>query len=825
MANFAADVRYAARMLRANPGFTAVALTALALGIGANTAIFTVVNSVLLEPLPYPQPDRIMQLGRTFGGDGAGWSNSIPKYMAWRQNRAFESMTLFGLDGPGVSFGSGDHPPQVKTLHASDGYFQVFGVAPILGRTYTAAEDVPNGPPVAVISYGLWQSQLAGNSNAIGSNIKLNGQLYTVIGVLPKWFQPDPPSDVWLPQQADPNSTNQGHYLRIAGRLKPGVTLPQAQAEMKVVGERFRAANPKWMDKNESVAVMPMAEAIVGPQVRTALLVLLGAVLFVLLIACANVANLLLARAGVRQRELAIRAAMGASRSRVIRQLLTESIMLAGAGGILGFALGAWGVRGLLLLAPGNIPRLTDADAMHSAIPLLDWRVAAFTLAVALATGIIFGVFPALQVSNPDLASTLKEASNRSGTGRRQNRARSVLVISEIALAVVLLTGAALLIRTFVGLRSVNPGFDPHNVLTLQTSLSGGSYSSTAKEDRLITEVTRRLESLPGVQAAAATIMLPVQGGVDLPFNIAGKAPSKGNQYNGDEQWRSVSPHYFDAFRVPVLRGRAFRDTDTANSARVVLINEAMAKKYWPKEDPVGQVITIGKGLGPEFEDPPRQIVGVVGTVRETGLGSENEGVMYIPQAQSPDGFTALINSALPLSWAIRTAAPPSNLRVAIEREFASVDRALPLSNERTMEDVIARSLARQNFNMLLLSIFAGIALVLAAIGVYGLMSYSVEQRTQEIGIRMALGAARANMVGMVLKSGMKLVGAGAVLGVALAYALTRVLASLLFGVKANDLMTFALVPVILSAVALIATLIPARRAATIAPSQALRCS
>ncbi len=825
MATFAADIRYAWRMLRSNPGFTTVAVAALALGIGANTAIFTVVNSVLLEPLPYPQPDRIMQVGRSYSGGGYGWSNSIPKYMTWRQNHSFEAMTLYGLEGPGVAFGSSDRPPQVKTLHASEGYFRVFGVTPLLGRTYTPAEDMPDGPPVAVISYGLWQSQLAGDSNVIGSTIKLTGQPYTVIGVLPKWFQPDPPADVWMPQQADPNSTNQGHYLRVAGRLKPGVTVAQARAEMKVVGERFRAANPTWMDKTESVGVVPMAEAMVTGSVRTALLVLLGAVAFVLLIACANVANLLLARAAVRQRELAIRAAMGAGRWRVIRQLLTESVMLAGAGGILGFALGAWGVRGLLLLAPGNIPRLTDAEGIQTGIPLLDWRVAVFTMAIALLTGIIFGIFPALQTSNPDLASTLKEASSRSGTSRRQNRARSVLVVSELALAVVLLTGAALLIRTFVGLRSVNPGFDPHNILTVQTSMSGGTYGTTAKVDSLVTEVTRRLEALPGVEGAASAIMLPVQGGVDLPFTIAGKPPAKGNVYNGDEQWRSVSPHYFSVFRVPVLRGRGFRETDTGNAARVVVINEAMAKKYWKNEDPIGQVVTIGKGLGPQFDDPPRQVVGVVGTVRETGLSDENEGVMYIPQSQAPEGITTLINSALPLSWALRTAAPPDNLRAAVEREFAAVDRSLPLSHERTMEQSIAESLARQNFNMLLLSIFAGIALVLAAIGVYGLMSYSVQQRTQEIGIRMALGAARHNMMAMVLKAGMKLVIAGVVVGVGLAYGLTRVLASLLFGVKASDPLTFTLVPATLAAVALAATLIPARRAATVAPSQALRHS
>ncbi len=824
MATFAADIRYAARILRSNPAFTTVAVAALALGIGANTAIFTVVNAVLLEPLPYPQADRIMRVGRSYRGGGLGWSNSIPKYMVWRQNQAFQSMTLYS-DSSGMAFGMSDRPPQVKAQHVSAGYFSVFGVFPILGRTYTEAEDLPGGPPVAVIGYGLWQSQLGGSPGAVGSTIRLNGRPYTVVGVLPKWFRVNPPAEIWLPMQADPNSVNQGHYLGVAGRLKPGVSLERAQAELKIAGERFRAAYPKWMDKNESVGMVPMSEAVVGGQVRTALLVLLGAVGFVLLIACANVANLLLARAAVRQRELAVRAAMGARRWHVIRQLLTESVMLAGVGGILGFALGAWGVRGLLLLAPGNIPRLTDAGSLQSGIPLLDWRVAAFTLAVALVTGILFGIFPAMQTSNPDLASTLKEASSRSGTGRRQNRARAVLVVSEIALAVVLLTGAALLIRTFVGLRSVNPGFDPHHIWTMQTSLSGGNYDTSARLDALATETTRRLESLPGVEAAASAILLPVQGEVDLPFNIAGKPPAGGQVYNGDEQWRSVSAHYFQVFPIPVLRGRTFRDTDTASSAPVVIINEAMAKRYWPKEDPIGQVITIGKGLGPQFVDPPRQVVGIVGTVRESGLSSENDGVMYIPQGQSPDGLTALANSVLPLSWAVRTAAPPATLRVAIEREFGTVDRMLALSQERSMEDAISETLARQNFNMLLLSIFAGIALVLAAIGVYGLMAYSVEQRTQEIGIRMALGAAQSDMMAMVLKTGMKLVVAGLALGAALAYALTRVLASLLFGVKADDPLTFAVVPAILAAVALIATVVPARRAAAIAPSDALRYS
>jgi putative ABC transport system permease protein len=818
MTSFAADLRYALRMMRSSPGFTAIAVAALALGIGANTAIFTVVNAVLLQPLPYPQPDRVVRLGRKFPGR-VGYSTSIPKYMMWRHNDVFEALTLYGDSGPAANLGSGDRPNEVKTVRVSKEYFQVFGVAPLMGRGFNDAEDAPNGPPAAVIGYSLWQNRLGGDSQIVGRPILLNKQPYTVVGVLPKGFQPEPAGvEVWMPQQADPNSVNQGHYLAVAGRLKPGVTLEQARAEMKVVGEQFRAANPVWMDKAESVGVMPMREAMVG-DARAELLILEGAVMFVLLIACANVANLLLARAAARQREFSIRAAIGASRSRMLRQLLTESVLLAGVGGVLGFALGAWGVRALLTLVPGDIPRLTSDGAIEA--PPLDWTVAAFTAGVALLTGILFGLFPALHTSNPDLASTLKEGG-RAGTGRRHNRVRAALVISEVALSLVLLIGAALLIRTFVGLRSVSPGFDPHNVLTLKTSMSGGSYATTAKVDMFCAQVTRRLEALPGIQAASSSIMLPMEDGVDLNFNIAGKPPEKG-LYNGDEQWRTITPDYFKVFRVPLMRGRVFNAADSGDSARVVLINQTMAKTYWPKEDPIGQVITIGKGLGPQFEDPPRVIVGIVASVRETGLSDGDVGVMYIPQSQTPQGLTALANDVIPLSWEIRTAADPLTMRTAVEREFRAVDSVIPLSAVRSMEQVIAKSLERNNFEMLLLSLFAGIALLLASIGIYGLMSYSVEQRTQEIGIRMALGARQHDMLQLVVWQGLKLAVAGVVLGLAASYGLTRLLGSMLFGVKAADPLTFGGVALALLSVAALAAYIPARSAAAVEPSQALR--
>lgn len=823
MGNLAADLRYALRVMRVNPGFTAIAVCVMALGIAANTAIFTVVNSVLLQPLPYTEPDRLMQIGRLYPGPGYGWSNSTPKYMEWRRNDVFESIALFGQGGPGMNLGAGDRPEQVKALRASDGYFKVFGVSTLMGRTYTATEDLPGGPKVAVITYDLWQNRLGGSPSILGSAILLNGEPYAVIGVLQRGFQPDPPADVFLPMQADPNSTNQGHYLRVAGRLKPGVTLEAARAQMKVVGERFRAQYPKNMDKNESVAVVPLGEAKVG-DVKPALLILLGAVAFVLVIACANVANLLLARAAVRQREFAVRVAIGANRWRVVQQLLTESLLLSFLGGILGFALGSLGVRGLLLLAPGNIPRLTNPDDVRSVIPVLDWRVAAFTFGVALLTGIIFGLYPALATSNPDLATTLKESGGRSGSARRQHRTRSALVVAETALALVLLIGATLLIRTFVGLQSVKPGFDAHNVLTLKTSMGGAGYSTTAKVDNFITQAVRRIEALPGVEAAASTIMMPVECCIDLPFNIVGKPPSQG-QYNGDQQWRSVSPHYFDAFRIPVLRGRAFRENDVANSARVVIINEHMAKEFWPKEDPIGQVIVIGKGLGKEFEEPPRQIIGIVGNVRESGLQRGEVGVMYIPQSQMSEGLTTLAASVIPLAWTIRTKGDPLALRVAVEREIRAIDSVIPMTQEKTMEQVLAESISRQNFNMVLLTIFAGIALLLAAVGIYGLMAYNVEQRTQEIGIRMALGAMRGDMLKLVLTQGMKLALLGVGIGTLLAWGLTRLLASLLFGVKAVDGATFAAVAATLTAVALLAAWIPARRASAVDPADALRHS
>jgi putative ABC transport system permease protein len=824
MSRLLSDLRHAFRVLTTNPGFTAIAVAALALGIGANTAIFSVVNAVLLAPLPYAQSDRIMRITRSYKGDNSsGASVSIPKYMAWKKaNQAFQAMALYDFSGPGLNLGSGDRPQQVKGIHVSAEYFQVFGVSPSIGRTFLPTEDQPNGAKATVLSNDLWRTRFGSDPSLVGKPILIGGDTYTVVGILPASFHSDPPADIFIPIQADPNSTNQGHYLLVAGRLKTGATVLSAQANMTAAGEQFRAIYPKFMDKNESVGVLPLRDAVVG-DVRLALLILVGAVGFVLLIACANVANLLLARAAGRQREIAIRTAIGASRGDLIRQLLTESVLLSATGGILGLLIGAWTVPLLLRVSPGNLPRINAEDHVASVISTLDWHVLAFTFAIALATGLLFGLLPALRISKLDVNSVLKEASGRSGTGLRHNRLRSVLVAAEMALAVILVVGAGLMIRTFAGLRSVQPGFDPHNVITMQTSLSGGRYDNTLNASNLRRQVADHIEALPGVRAAAASVMLPVEGGIDLDFIIEGVPPPKGEMANGDEQWRFITPHYFTALRVPLMRGRFFDQRDTGNSTRVVIINQAFAKKYWPKGDPMGARITIGVGLGKEFDEPARQIVGIVSDVRESGLKGPADPVMYVPDTQVTDGLTKLANSAIPLSWIIQTAADPSSMTAAIQHEIQSVDGQLAASKVRTMDQVISDSTARQNFNMLLLTIFAGLALLLAAIGIYGLMSYTVEQRTQELGIRMALGAGQNDMLKLIVRQGMLLAGIGVVIGLAASFGLNRLLATLLFGVKATDPITYAAVAIVLVAVAFLACYIPARRATKIDPLVALR--
>jgi len=815
--NLLQDIRFASRTLRQSPGFMTTGLLALALGIGANTAIFTVVNTVLLQPLAYPQPDRLVQLELS-SPQGNGNVTSIPKFNVWReQTQAFQDVAAYDFGGPGVNLTGGDRPEQLKGIRVSAGFFKVFGARLAAGRTFSTEEDRPGGPALVVVSGGLWRRRFGADPNLVGKSIALGDEPYTVTGILDSSFASDPPADVYLPLRADPNSSDQAHYLRATARLKPGVTLDQAKAAMNRAAEEYKRRFPSALGPQEGFTAEPLRDTVVG-DVRKSLLVLVGAVGFVLLIACANVANLLLARATIRKREIAIRAAIGAGRGRLIRQLLTESVLLSLSGGVLGLVLGYLGVRALLAINPGNIPRIGERG---SAV-MLDWRVLLFTLVASVLTGILFGLIPAFNISRTDINETLKESGQRSGGGLRQNKARSILVVSEVALALVLLMGAGLLIRTFLALRGVNPGFDTHNVLTMEMSLTGTRFETTAAVDQLVRDANRRVASLPGVASIASTCCLPLEGGFGLPFTIEGR-PLTNGPFHGGGSWRTVSPRYFEVFRIPLLRGRTFTDRDDGGAAPVVLINEGLAKQFWQNSDPVGQRITIGKGVGPEFEEPPREIIGIVGDVRDQGLNNNPDPIMYIPVAQVKNGVTALNNRIIPVTWVVRTDVEPFSLSQEIQEELRTASRGLPVAHVRSMEQVRGESTSRTDFNLMLLAIFAGVALLLAAIGIYGLIAYSVQQRTQEIGIRIALGASRQDVRRMVVRQGMMLALMGVLLGAAAAIGLTRLMASLLYGVKAQDPVTLVSAAAALAGVALMATYVPAFRASRVDPIVSLR--
>jgi putative ABC transport system permease protein len=825
------DLRYALRMLRKNPGFTAVAVLTLALGIGANTAIFTVVNAVLLRPLPYPDPGRIVQL--VFRNQGQKVEGaSIPMFVAWReQAHVLEDFALYDLQGfmsggeteyffkaPGVNLTGGDRPERLAAIHVSADYFRLFGSPVEIGRTFTAREDIPGGPRLVVISDGFWRRRFGADRNLLGKGILLGGEPHVVIGVVGPSFCTDPPPDVWLPLRADPNSTDQEAGYRAAARLKPGVMLDMAKAQTKLAEEQFRHKFPSGALSDMGLDIEPLSDAVIG-DVRRPLLVLLGAVSFVLLIACANVANLLLARATGRRREMAIRAALGAGRRRIVSQLLSETGLLFFFGGGLGLVLGYVGVQTLLAINPGNIPRI---GARGSAIPL-DWHILVFTLLATTSTGILFGLLPALTASRDDFGAALKESGARSGSGAGQSKARSILVVTEIALSLVLLAGAALLIRTFMALRAVDPGFDGHNVLTLEMSLAEPRFEKTTAVAQLVRDAERRAESVPGVEALAITDSLPLEPNPwYAPIVIEGR-PLTNSRYHGWADVRVVSARYFEVFRIPLRRGRMFTERDDGRAPGIALINEVMAMQLWPNSDPVGERITVNKGRGPQYEEPPRQIIGVVADVRDSALGSNPEPMLYLPAAQLTEGATADIFEGGPMIWAVRTKPDPYSLRADIQRELRIASGGLPVAYIRSMDQVRVESTVRNRFNMVLLSIFGGLAMLLAAIGIYGVMSYAVGQRVHEIGIRMALGARAGNVLSLVLRQGLRLALVGIAIGVLGGVWLTAAMKSLLFGVSPNDPPTFVIVSALLLAVAAAATYIPARRATKVDPIVTLR--
>jgi predicted permease len=713
------------------------------------------------------------------------------------------------------------------------GFFALFGAPVLHGRVFTAEEDRPGASPVAVLSHQLWIRRFAADPGAIGQTVLFGSTPHVIVGVLAPGFdseQFDQVPDAWVPFQIDPATDDRGSYCTVTGRLKAGVTLETANAEMTYLADEYRRMVTDRFDPRAGFAVQPLLESM-GVPVRSSLMLLLAAVGFVLLIACANVANLLLARATARSRELAIRAAVGAGRWRMIRQLLTESMVLSSAGGLLGLGAGLVGIRVLLGLypaavpfpSPGNpvtLPRLGEGGAGVA----LDWRVLAFTIGVSFATGLLFGLIPARSASRPDLTTALKESNGKS-TGLRQSRSRSLLVMSEAALALILLTGAGLLIRTYAALRAVDPGFDTAGVLTTQVSVTGTRFERTSNLDQLVREGVGRMRALPGVASASAACCIPLETVWQLPFIVAGRPLER--RFHGFAGWTFVSPEYFETFRIPVLRGRSFTERDNAAGPAVALINQSMARLYWSASDPLGASLLIGRGMRPEYDaDAPRQVIGIVGDTRDSGLNLNARPAMYVPVAQLPDAVNVLNLRLLPMAWFVRLKGEPAGspeLASAIRNRIEQASGGLPVSRLRSMDEISARSTARTRFSMLLMTIFGAAALLLAAVGVYGLMAYSVEQRRRELGIRMALGAARSQVRNMVVIQGMRLALIGTLIGVGAALGLARFLAGFLFGVEAWDPAVFASAPILLNTVALAAVWVPALRATRVDPAGALR--
>ena len=812
------DLRFALRSLGKTPGFTAVAIIVIAVGIGVSTAVFSVIDTVLLKPLAYPDPQSLVMLMNT-GPHGAFPGANVPKFNIWHQQTGiFQQVAGYDTGGAGLNLTGGDHPQQVQGVHVTADYFALFGAPVIAGRTCASdAKTSPNGGHVIVLSYGLWKSRFGGDPKIVGATIQVEKQPYLVVGVIGRNFVTEEPADLWLPFQFDLTSQDMAHYFTVAARLKPGVTMEQVNAQLKLAAGQYRRTYAGAMRPDDGFAVASLQETMIG-DTRTPLLVLSGAVGFVLLIACANVASLLLARASARKRELATRAALGAGRMQIVRQLLTESLVLSLSGGLLGLILGFAGVRLLLSISPDSLPRVGEGG---SAV-VLDINVVLFTIGISVLTGILFGLIPAIGASRPNLIASLNEGGSRSGIGFRSGKLRSVLVVSEMALALILVIGAALLIRTFMKLEAVDPGFDTHNLLTMAMSISGDRFQKTAGVAQVIRDGTDRLKAVPGVIDAAAANCLPIQGGFGVPFDIVGR-PKDNGPATGGGGYYSVSWGYFNTFKIPLLHGRNFTEQDEGSAPGVVIINEAMAKQYWPKGDPLKDRLQTAVGMGSAFAEPPRQIIGIVGDTRDNGLNRDPFPTMYIPVAQMPDAETALNSRIAPLWWAVRTNVDPHTLTTSISAALREASGGLPVAHFRTMDEILARTTARQRFNMLLLSVFGGSGLLMAAIGIYGFMAYSVQQRTQELGIRMALGAQASNIRNMVVRQGMGLALIGVIIGLGGAFWLTRFLASFLFGVKAWDPTAFIVTPLVLCAVALLAVWMPARRATRVDPITALR--
>jgi putative ABC transport system permease protein len=796
-----ADLKFALRQLLKSPGFTFVAVFTLALGIGACTAIFSVINGVLLRPLDYPEAERLMVLKETQLPDFSQFSVSPPNFLDWeKQLKSFERMAAY--NGTSLNLTGDGEPQRLVGVKATAHYFDVYRIKPVLGRTFLSEEDAPGKEKVVVLSHPLWQRLFGGAENVIGRPLQLNGEPYTIIGVAPAGFGAAANTDAWVPMAFPADETagdNRGaHYINVIARLKAGVTPAQADAELKVLAAQLAKQYPD-SNKGWGAFAVRLLDYTVR-DVRAVLYTLLGAVGCVLLIACANIANLLLARASARHREISIRAALGAGRGRLMRQLLTESVLLAVVGGTLGILFAKWGLDALLALAPASLPRIAAIQ--------LDATVLAGSMALSLLTGVIFGLAPAWLAARTDVNEALKQGSRGSTEGGARGRLRGTLVVVEVAAALVLLAGAGLLVRSFVTLAHVDPGFTPEHATLLRLSLPGKKYGKPAQQVAFADALLARLAALPGVTAVGMTHAMPIVGDWVLGFTLNGRPPIAPSDLPNTNYY-SVTPGYFPAMGIRLVRGRLFNERDDAKAPRVALINETLARQHFPHEDPIGKQINVTNG-----PDTWREIVGIVSDVKQYGVDRPTTNQTYEPYAQQPYGNP---------NFVIRTAGPPAAILSSLRPAIYAVDKDQPVASIRPLEAIMADNIARQRFAMTLLTVFAVVALIIAAVGIYGVMAYTVTQRTGEIGIRLALGAQPRDVLQLILTHGGKLVGAGQLHGLVLALAGGRIVQSILFSTNARDPLTFAAITTLLALVALVACLLPARRATKVDPMVALR--
>ena len=801
MENLFKDLRYGARSFLKRPGFLVIALSTLALGIGAATAMFTIVNSVLLRPLQFPEPERIVLLESVNPQIGATASNtSVPDIADWQQqSQSLEQIASFISGGAFVTLD--DETERVRAASVSAEFFPLFRTNPIHGRWIVAGDTQQNSESVAVISHTLWQRRFGGAADVLNRKVKIGGFMTTVVGVMPAGFKYPNDCELWVafkPNLATEPRDNR--YVNVVARLKPGVSLTQAQTELDTINQRL-SQNYPVTNTNWGVKITELRERMVG-ELRTSLLILLGAVAVVLLIACANVANLLLARAAYRQKEIALRTALGASRLRIVRQLLTESVLLSLISGLIGLGLSVWLLKLLIAISPADSPRIDEIG--------IDWRVYMFALGVTILAGLLFGLVPALHTSRPDLNETLKESGRQGGSGSSRNRAGSFLIVSEIALSFILLASAGLLIKSFINLRRIDPGFTADNVLALRLAVTSPNYNSNEKRAQLYQQLVDQVKATPGVEAVGAITSLPLRGDT---FNLGRGVIREGDQEIAQNQISAlnlvITTDYFHTLKIPVSAGRVFNDHDNVDSVKVAIINEQMAHRLWPGENPIGKRFHIWRD-----EKFSREVVGVVGDTKQS-LDKEAEYQMYIPYAQDPTWSS--------LTFVVRTSGEPTAFAGAVREALRSVDKTLPTYNLKTMNDVVAASAAPRRLPMMLLSAFAAVAMLLAMLGIYGVTSYYVTQRTHEIGVRMALGARMTQILRLVLKQGLVLVVLGVVIGGIGSWFATRLLSSLLYEVSVTDSVTFMGVAVLLMIVALLACYIPARRATKVDPMVALR--